>query len=134
MSKSGSGKLLRHEDVSDAIISKLLKDFTSAELFPQSGMSTVQRPTLLKMTVRGMKLSLPKHLHVRHPGFKKHRRNLFTTQCLSSLGSSKARQQVWGRSCSQEVRDMEDNYQPRNLPLLQRMLHIPRKMSTMAER
>ncbi|KAK3792295.1 hypothetical protein RRG08_007373 [Elysia crispata] len=76
MSKSGSGKLLRHEDVSDAIISKLLKDFTSAELFPQSGdVNSSKTNTAKDDRAWNEVIESLKHLHVRHPGFKKHRRS-----------------------------------------------------------
>ncbi|GFR91802.1 oxidative stress-responsive serine-rich protein 1 [Elysia marginata] len=75
MSKWGSGKPLRHEDVSDPVISKLLKDFTSAELFPQSGDVNQLKTNYAKTdcTWNEVIASL-KHLHVRRPDFKKHRR------------------------------------------------------------
>ncbi|RUS85928.1 hypothetical protein EGW08_006331 [Elysia chlorotica] len=74
--ESGSGKLLlRHEDVSDAIISKLLKDFTSAELFPQSGDVNGTKASAAKDDRAWAEvIESLKHLHVKRPGFKKHRR------------------------------------------------------------
>lgn len=71
----------RHKDVTDPVISELLKDFTSAELFPQTGNphhSNIHE-TKSDCTCNDVILSL-KNLHVRRPDFKKHRRSKKVSQ------------------------------------------------------
>ncbi|GFN94122.1 oxidative stress-responsive serine-rich protein 1 [Plakobranchus ocellatus] len=72
---NGICKQPRRENVSDAVISKLLKDFTSAELFPQSTDQLQPKALINKSDCSWNEVITSfKHLHVRRPDQKRRRR------------------------------------------------------------